>query len=120
MFFLEKARKKAVKAFTMEESSTPPNYVFFRHDYMKHTGPAWRRKHKLENHNYFIPVQNALKDEITLAQGRSFSFRAALNMNITEHGSGHSTPPDSESMDSDSNISDGADMVIDNGNDNRS
>lgn len=80
---------------------------------MKFAGPRWRGTQSLRYHIYFIPFPNGLDDFMAFSQRRSFSYRLALSLKVTESGSVHSSSYGCRRMDSDGGSSNDDHMKID-------
>lgn len=84
---------------------------------MQKSGAGWRAIHHLQYHIYSIPLQNILKDKIALVYGRSFSYRPAVSRKVTVWCAVNTSSSGRESVNSDSDSTNGDDVEIENGSD---
>lgn len=91
MFSQRMDRKMLTDALTLEEISIPARSEFFGQDYMQNALPQRREDSRPLDSYLFIKVQTVLKDATEFAYGRDLYYQPALNQEVMDFASLHSS-----------------------------
>lgn len=108
----ERCREILSNVLALDQVIIPLKSIFFSHSFSQHAVSEWTKKNDLRYHIYYIPRQNASKDQMVCTYVRSFCYRLVLSQRVTAPGSEHLSTSGRKSMYS-NNICGNDDMVVD-------